>query len=144
MTELIKEFPALWALLGMVFSSVVFMISSRKIFVLQGVASENLSRTLNRQMEALETERGYYRDKLHAERDSHQECQLKVKELEQRPDLSGLKELLTSQQSWMKQLGESLKQIDLSMSKIPGQLDRLSIGFDERQEKMLAQFNFRK
>lgn len=90
MAEFFKAFPMLWALVGLVFAGGVFWVSSQRVFVMQGQANENLVKTLERHNSALETERDDYKNKLHTERDNHQSTQLKVKELELRPDMTTL------------------------------------------------------
>jgi hypothetical protein len=99
----------IWVLSGMLVASILFWIVNRKVLGMQAAASGNLARTLDRQIEALERERDDYRTKLHDERDSHQVAELRIKELESRPDLGALTALLTDQKEWMRALGQSLK-----------------------------------
>lgn len=158
MTDLLRSFPALWSLFGVVMAAGVFLIASKRIFTMQGVASENLAKTLQHRIDALEVDRTYYRERLHAERVAHQVSELRVKELESQPDLTDLKDLLSTQRSWMETLGDAMKaqgvalvahsdsdakifaSIDLSMQRLPVELDRMSRAFDARQEKMLQRF----
>lgn len=140
----------IWMLIGMVLATVVFWLVNRKVLRLQATAAEKLADTLDRQIAALERERDNYRTRLHDERDAHQACALRVKELEARPDLSDLTALLSDQKDWMRSLGESLTEhsrtdanifgkIEEALSRFPGELERMSKAFDERQAAALEE-----
>jgi hypothetical protein len=147
----------LWMLVGFVAATVIFWMVNRKVLKLQAIAAENLAKTLDRQIAALEKERNEYREKLHMERNAHQACELRAKDLEARPDLTALTVLLSEQKDWMRSLGESLKQHSESdarifggieqsfkvtndaLTKFPEQLKNMSDAFDQRQKEALAQ-----
>lgn len=151
-TEIIKAFPVLWSFVGLIIASGVFWVASRRIFVMQGQANENLVTTLNRHNAALEKERDDYRDKLHAERGAHQAATLENAELKQRPNLSSITDLLKGQSEVMHQVGASLtshvsadatifKHISDSLERVPVALEKISARFDERHEILLEKLN---
>lgn len=90
MIELLKMFPALWGIIGIVIASAAFLIGNRYIFAWQRAATTNLVDTLKGQISALTSERDDYRSKLHTEREEHHACTLRIKELELRPDVTAL------------------------------------------------------
>lgn len=90
MTELLKAFPAIWMVVGVIIASGAFLIGNRYIFRWQRAATENLVNTLQRQIDAGVVEKDDYKTKLHAERESHQACVLRIKELEMKPDVTAL------------------------------------------------------
>lgn len=153
-TSDILSIRGLWMLAGMILATGIFWLVNRKVLKLQASAAEKLAKTLDRQIEALERERDDYRNKLHDERDAHQACQLRMKELEARPDLTTLTALLEDQKNWMRSLGESLAnhsesdakifgKIEEALSRFPGELKRMSDAFDERQRAALAEIRQR-
>jgi replication-associated recombination protein RarA len=102
------QLKGLWVLFGVVIAGVSFWFANRKVFQLQSLANENLFKTLQRSCENLERERNEYREHLHTERATHQISQLRIKELEARPDITGLETLLVDQREWMRVLGKSM------------------------------------
>jgi hypothetical protein len=141
--------PFVRTLLGMAIGALLVWFANRKLISLQGEAARELASTYLRQNEALTSERNEYREKLHDERDRHQAAELRIKELEARPDLSSLTVLLKDNQNWMRDLGDQLRSHSESDAKLFGQiseslstalkeypkaLEKMSDRFDERQK----------
>lgn len=155
MTELFQHFPAAWGLLGMIFASVIFLIASRQVFKMQGIANENLVKTLDHQINALKDEKDVYKDQLHGEKNSHQATLLRLKELESRPDMTSLASLLSSHISSVQKISSTLEghvqsdakmfeKLTESLSKIPTTLDKMSASFDRRQAEALKEIKNRR
>lgn len=119
----VKNADAIWGILGLAIGSVIFFFVNRKVLALQSVAAVNLAKILKDQCAALTLERDDYRMKLHNEKDQHQATQLKLKEMEARPDLTSLTILLSDQKEWMRALGNSLKEHSESDAKIFGKIE---------------------
>lgn len=120
MTALLQQFPALWLAIGLVLASGVFYIANRKLISWQAHATKSLIDTLDRQIVGLTNERDDYRTKLHAEREGHHACQLRIQELEARPDISKLftasEAFYCKQTEAMAKLIESIHEHDASVA----------------------------
>lgn len=90
--DILRQFPALWMVFGLVLASGAFLYANKKIFAWQKEATQNLIGTLKENISTLTTERNGYRDTLHTVRNDLgsqiNAAQIRIKDLELRPDMT--------------------------------------------------------
>jgi len=149
--------PGLFALFGFILGALATMIVVWRFFPLQTKALDALVKTQNEQVNLLTLSRGEalaekdeYKHRFQSTREELTVSNLKIKELEARPDLSSITLLLGQQNDWMKMITKTMTdhaesdakifgELSNSISQLPDQLQRLSDGFDERQRVALEQ-----
>lgn len=135
-------------MIGTLVAGVIFLIASRHVFAMQGLATDNLVKTLDRQIEVLEKDRDSYRASLHDERDAHQALQLRLKEIENRPNLASINGLLAAHIASVEKISATLEShieadakmfqgLSDALERIPDTLERMSAAFDRRQSIVL-------
>lgn len=137
--KFLEAFPASWFIFG-VFVAWLFF------FKLAAVYKEQIA--------TLREEREDYKQKLHAEKGSHQATLLENESLRMRPDLTTIEKLLDRQADTMEKMGESLDQhikddakiftsIESAMKQIPEAMAKMSDGFDKRQAAVMKRLKIK-
>jgi hypothetical protein len=120
--QILKEFPAIWAFLGAVISSVLTFIITKRTGPIYAGAMKDLQVMHNdmvsgykTQIVELSAERNSYREQLHRERDLHQVTMAKLSDLESRPNVDqvykGQQEFFTKMSAHMDEQTKALQAI---------------------------------
>lgn len=86
--DLLKEFPALWVLMGGILSAFMFWFLNRNVFSLTQSAQAQLAKTYKEQIDAVTNEKDFYRQKAQEQSGELQKFALRVSDLESKPDLT--------------------------------------------------------
>jgi vacuolar-type H+-ATPase subunit E/Vma4 len=130
MNDLVHTYPTIWFAIGTAVAGIIFYVANRKVFAMQQEATMNLIITYKEQIAAITVERNTYRENLHLEKQGHTAAQLKLKEVESRPDLSTIQEV-------MQQVVTSLSSVADKLTSRDPVFDRIEKGF-ETTTKVLA------
>lgn len=124
MSDILKSYPPAWLLVGILISGAIFIVANRKVFAMQRDATNNLIITFKEQIAALTAERNNYRENLHLEKQDHTAARLKLTEIEGRPDL-------TSIQDVMNNVVISLTSVAAKLQSRDPVFDRIEKGFEQ-------------
>lgn len=116
--------PWIGPLFGAIIALCAVIWIQRKMAPLQGQALKDLVRTQELHVNELKTERDDYRTKLHDTRNKLQASELRIKELELRPDLSSLSSLLENQNTVMHEISSNLSSHILSDQKVFTEIEK--------------------
>lgn len=123
MNDLGHIYPTVQFAIGTVVAGIIFFVANRKVFAMQRDATTNLIITYKEQVAALSAERNSYRENLHLEKQGHQTALLKLKEVESRPDLSSIQDV-------MQQVVTSLSSVADKLTSRDPIFDRIEKGFE--------------
>lgn len=127
MADFLNHFPAAWAVIGMLATTALFPY----IFRYQREALTSYREFMSDRLKGVIEERNCYREQLHTERDEHNTTLLRCKELEMRPDLSDVKNVLEEQSRVLKGIMDAFE----AHSKEDAQVFTKIIAVLERLEK---------